>query len=282
MSGTVHRFRVGTVECAAILDGIGQYPPAMFFLNLPKERYEPALRQRSGTADVIDIAINCLLLRTGRERILVDTGARGLLPDAGQLLAGLAAEGVAPRDIDVVVLSHAHGDHIAGNLNEAGAPAFSNARYVMLETEWNYWMSKPSLDQFPLDDATKARMLAFIETNLHGIQGQLELVQPEAEISQDILLREAFGHTPGHAMLEVATAGERLMFIGDALIDPLNVEYPETRAAVDHVPDLMVRTRRRILEAAGRAPVLVAAAHFPFPGLGRIVEHGDGFRWQPV
>jgi glyoxylase-like metal-dependent hydrolase (beta-lactamase superfamily II) len=254
----------------------------MFFLNLPKEQYEPELVKRGYSSDQMGLPIICLIIKAGGKRVLVDTGAKGLAPDAGQLFSHLRAEGLEPGDIDIVVLSHAHGDHIAGNLTDDGKPAFPRARYVMLQEEWDFWMSTPKLTELQVDDGMKERIVAMVQRNLAGVEKQLDLVKPETEISPGMLIRSAFGHTPGHASLDISSGAERLMVVADALIDPINVEHPETRAVVDHQPEEMVSTRLRLLKRAASEKALVSAFHFPFPGLGYVVESGLGWRWQPV
>jgi glyoxylase-like metal-dependent hydrolase (beta-lactamase superfamily II) len=146
----------------------------------------------------------------------------------------------------------------------------------MLKEEWDFWMSSPKLTELPIDESMKERMVALIQRNLAGVQKQLDLVKPDTEISPGISIISAFGHTPGHAALNTASEDEQLIFIGDAIIDPVDVEHPETRAIVDHQPEVMVRTRIQLLERAARDKALVLAAHFPFPGLGHVVESGQG------
>ena len=158
--------------------------------------------------------------------MLVDTGSGPLLPDAGNLFRCLRGERMDVRDIDVVILSHAHPDHIGGNLNAHGAPAFPNARYVMLRAEWEYWMSDRPIAAPPSDEAREARMRAAARTNLSAVQAQLDLVDPEIEILEEVSTVPAFGHTPGHMALDIASNGERLLFAGDAIIDPIDVEHP--------------------------------------------------------
>jgi glyoxylase-like metal-dependent hydrolase (beta-lactamase superfamily II) len=254
----------------------------MFFLNLVRDDYEPELTKRGYSSELMGLPIICLLIQANGHRVLVDTGAKGVAPDAGQLFHHLQAEGLGPRDIDIVVLSHAHGDHIAGNLLDDGAPAFPRARYVMLKQEWDFWMSNPKLDELQIDASMKERVLAMTQRNLAGIQQQLDLVAPDTAISPGLSIVSAFGHTPGHAALDISSEDKRLIFVADALIDPIDVERPDARALVDHQPEEMVRTRLRLLELAAREKTLVAASHFPFPGLGYVLENGRGWRWQPA
>ena len=167
-------------------------------------------------------------------------------------------------------------------MDSLGQPAYPNARYVMLRKEWDYWTSNPSLTELPLDDGFKGMLLASAQKNLPGIQRQLELIDPDTEISPGIVAIAAFGHSPGQMGLEISSAGHRLLFVADAIVLPLHLEYPESIGATDHQPDEMVATRSRILERAAREQSLVSTSHFAFPGLGHVLSRGVRWQWQAV
>ena len=131
MNSNPFHFQVGNFACTVFLDGMVPYPPAMFFTNLRKEEYESLLSQRGQGSKEIEVPYTCLFINTGRERVLVDTGAGNLSPTAGNLLPQLRSDGIEPGEIDTVVLSHGHPDHIGGTLKQDGKPAFPNARYVL-------------------------------------------------------------------------------------------------------------------------------------------------------
>jgi glyoxylase-like metal-dependent hydrolase (beta-lactamase superfamily II) len=282
MNSKPFHFQVGNFACTVFLDGMVPYPPAMFFTNLRKEEYDPLLRQRGQGSEEIETPYTCLFINTGRERVLVDTGAGNFSPTAGNLLPQLRAEGIEPGEIDAVVLSHGHPDHIGGNLNQDGKPTFPNARYVLFKEEWDFWMSNPSLGELPVDARFKEAMLASAQKNLPPIQGQLDLLQQETEIHRGVSAIAAFGHTPGHMALEISSAGQQLIFVADAIIDPIDIEYPQARAVIDHQPEKMVSTRVRLLRKAAEGKALLLASHFPFPGLGHVVPIGAGWQWQPI
>jgi glyoxylase-like metal-dependent hydrolase (beta-lactamase superfamily II) len=284
MKSETFRFQLGTFSCLAIMDDRPRYPIGMFLTNLAREQYEPVLRQRGEDAQQIDLPYICLFIDTGRERVLVDTGigVDGTGPGAGKLLPLLRAEGIQPQEIGTVILSHGHSDHIGGCLNEYGKPAFPNARYVMFREEWDFWMSGPSLAELPVDDSFKKMMLASVQKNLPGVQAQLDLVHPDTEIAPGITAMAAFGHSPGQMALEITSAGERLLFVADAIVHPLHLEYPEAIGATDHRPSQMVATRLTLLEKAAREKCLVSTSHFAFPGLGRVVSKGERWEWQAI
>jgi glyoxylase-like metal-dependent hydrolase (beta-lactamase superfamily II) len=190
--------------------------------------------------------------------------------------------GIQPDQIDTVILSHAHPDHIGGCLNKLGQPAFPNARYVLPRKEWDYWMSHPSLAELPVDEEFRKMMRGSAEKNLAGIQTKLELVDPETEIAPGIAAIEAFGHSPGQIGLEISSGGERLLFVADAIVLPLHLKYPESIGATDHRPSQTAATRIRLLEKAARDQPLVSATHFAFPGLGYVAARGSRWEWKAV
>ena len=284
MKSETFRFQVGSFSCIAIKDDAPSYPLGMFLTNLAKERYEPVLLQRGEDPEHIELPYTCLYINAGRERLLVDTGigVDSSSPTKGKLLPLLRAEGIEPHEIGTVILSHGHPDHVGGSLNEAGQPAFRNARYVMFQKEWDFWMSNPSLAELPVDDTFKKGMLASAQKNLPGVKAQLDLVNPDTEIVPGITAIAAFGHSPGQMALEISSAGQRLLFVADAIVHPLHLEYPETIGVTDHLPSQMVETRIRLLEKAAREKSLVSTSHLAFPGLGRAVPKGDSWEWQPM
>ena len=284
MKSETFRFRVGSISCIVIQDDAPRYPIGMFLTNLAKERYEPGLLQQGEDPQYIDLPYTCLFINTGRERLLVDTGmgVDSSRPAQGRLLPLLRAEGIEPREIGTVILSHGHPDHVGGNLDEAGKPAFPNARYVMFRKEWDFWMSNPSLAELPVDESFKKGMLASAQKNLPGVQAVLDLVDPDTEIVSGIHAVAAFGHSPGQMALEISSAEQRLLFVADAIVHPLHIEYPETVGMTDHLPSQMVETRMRLLAKAAREKSLVSTSHFAFPGLGRVVPKGKSWQWQPI
>ena len=290
MSNGTFRFETGKLECVAVSDGTLTYAPPTFpppaillFVNAPRERLEQVLLEHNlqpeqwgeWTSPYI-----CLVVKTGDHLVLVDTGAGSLAPTTGKLLQNLKAEGIVPEDIDTVILSHGHPDHIGGNTDAQGKPAFPNARYVMWKGEWDFWTSEQAEQR--LDEHVREILLKFARENLPPIQGQVDLFDRETEIVPGIRAVAAPGHTPGHMALEISSEGEQLLCISDAVLHPIHLEHPEWHAAVDFDPKRVVATRRRLLNRATSRKALVLASHFPFPGLGRVVKKGEGWQWQPI
>jgi glyoxylase-like metal-dependent hydrolase (beta-lactamase superfamily II) len=290
MSTEVYNFKVGAFECMAISDGTLTYTPPTFpppatllFSNAPRERLEQSLRQHNiqpeHWVEWVSSYI-CLLVNTGEHRVLVDTGAGSLAPTTGRLIQNLQAEGIAPEDIDMVILTHCHPDHIGGNTLDEGKLAFPNARYAMWKDEWDFWTSEEAEEK--LDEHVREVLLGVVRKNLPPIQGRLDLIEREREILTGIQAIAASGHTPGQMALVISSEAEQLLYISDTVLHPIHLEHPEWCAAVDFAPDQVVATRRRILNRAATGKALVLAFHFPFPGLGHILQKGEGWEWQPI
>jgi len=287
MGNERYRFKVGSFECLAVSDGTFTYPHPIPFLfaNAPKERLEQTLLahgiQPEQWAEWTSPYI-CLVIDTGKHLVLVDTGAGGLGPNTGKLLQNLKADGIAIENIDTIILTHGHPDHVGGNTDGEGKSAFPHARFVMWKDEWDFWTSEPNLAELKIDEHIKELLVTFARNNLLPIQGQLDLIDKETEIVPGIRAVSTPGHTPGHMALAISSMGQQLLVISDAVIHPIHVEQPDWYAAVDLSPEQVVNTRRRLLNRAAIEKALVLAFHLPFPGLGQVAQKGEGWQWRPI
>jgi glyoxylase-like metal-dependent hydrolase (beta-lactamase superfamily II) len=278
---TSFRFGVGEFNCLAVSDGTYACPAASVFTNLAAASYESTLVARGQSLTRLEIPLTSLVIETGTHRLLVDTGGGKLGPQFGGLVPALAAEGIAPGDIDIVVISHAHPDHIGGNLDATCAPVFSNARHIVLRAEWEYWMSEAAATELSTrDQAHKDFMRDLARRALSGVGA--ERLDPGESIVAGIKTVALPGHCPGQMGIEIVSSGKRLLFVADAIIDPIAVDFPEAIAVFDHVPEVTVATRVALLERAAAERITLATSHCPFPGLGRIERSGAGWRWEPL
>ena len=263
------RFRIGTLDAVALKDGDIDAPNdgKTFGVGQPPEQVAALLAAAGQPTDVLHLSIQPLLVRSGRRILLFDTGAGDAsFARAGRLPASLRAAGVEPAQVTDIFLSHRHPDHVGGLLTAQGALAFPNATIHLSAPEWK------ALGQ----DRDAAALVA-------AIAPKVEPFQPGAAVLPGVVTAVAAeGHTPGHSAYEIASGDEHLLYIGDAAHHfVVSVQRPEWTVQYDENAPLAQDRRRTLLQRAADDNLRVYAVHFPYPGLGRIQAHDDGFIWVP-
>jgi glyoxylase-like metal-dependent hydrolase (beta-lactamase superfamily II) len=261
-------FGVGDFQLTVISDGPGNLNTTILGANAPEGAVDELLAANHLPTGTLQNAVQMLMVNTGSSRILLDTG-RGLA--AGSAIPTLQLLGIQPEDIDTVIISHFHPDHIGGATTD-GAASFPNARYYFPQPEWDFLQAAPADNQGAQN--AKAAMEA--------LGDQLELYTAEAEVVSGIQAVATHGHTPGHMSFLISSNGEQLLNLVDsALNNVVSVQRPEWYVAFDAIPEQAVETRRRILGRAASEQLQVFGYHFSFPGLGFIVPDGEAFRFVP-
>lgn len=277
-----HRFQVGSIACTVLSDGYYSYPASWFFPNADPADLTRELESHRLPADDVLSPYTCLLIETGRHVILVDTGAGETSRTSGAIQARLEIAGIRPRDVDTVILTHAHPDHIGGAVDLCGRPAFPNARYVLSETEWEFWTAARSdLRALQVPEIAKESLHCMARRALGALRHQVETIDRESDIVPGITCIPAPGHTPGHLAVLVASDGANLLNLGDAAVHPLHLERPGWQNGFDLAADQALITRRELMNRAIDGDMRLMAFHFPFPSIGRVAVHNGGWQWTP-
>lgn len=219
--------------------------------------------------DIADESVNSI------DGIDTGFGAGGRENGMGRLTARLQAAGIAPERIDLVALTHCHGDHIGG-LIEDGAPAFPNARLVVGEAELAFWTSDETRAGERAGNAQAVTDLVL------GFDADPTLVADGDEVVPGITARAAFGHTPGQLAFEVTGGSRNLLIAGDVFHHPiLSFQRPDWQVQFDMDHEAAAATRSALAGRAADEGLALMAYHLPFPGLGYVIRDGDAFRYLP-
>lgn len=273
-----YRFAIGRFECFALSDGVGTKGRRPFVGSVHSGLGDGAQADESIPTTSYSAPRTCLLVRTPRTSVLIDTGAGplGRGSDQGRLLRILPLADISAGDVDMVILTHAHPGHAGGTLDGSGHAAYPAARYTLATDEWEFWTGRPDLRSRRLQ-----HMADRIYAGLSELQNRVALVAGGDEIVPGIRAIAAPGHSAGHLAISITSEGEELLCMGDVVLAPRHLEHPSWYARYDLRPEQSVTSRIRLLDRAAASGALVHAYHFPFPGLGRVRPEGRAWRWEP-
>ena len=284
---TIYRFRFGNFEIANILDSKvvrdGPYPA--FGGERPAEEVEALCRANRIDPRRMEHPFIPTVVNTGRELILFDTGNGALRREHeqlrnrsvdGHLVERLGQAGYRPEDVDVIVITHGHPDHIGG-LTAGGKPVFPKARYVFGAAEFDFWKRGANVRE-----ARKFNRELFMQIAV-PLADRASFVKPGDEIAPGIRAVDAAGHSPGLLAYHVESQGKRLLIWADTCIHyVVAIQRPDWHIDVDDIKDKAAETRKRILDMAAADALFVVGFHMPFPGLGMVEKTAAGFHWVPV
>ena len=276
----IYRFRLGQFEVTNLLDGVSRRdgPHPMFGADQRAAAVERLLLANRLPPTRFEHSYTPTIVNTGRELVLFDTGNGAPRREAGlgMLRARLEQAGHAPDDIDVIVITHCHPDHIGG-LFEDAAPAFPNARYVFGEVEFDFWRRGAQVHE-----ARRATRELFLQMAL-PLAERATFVGPGHEVTPGIKAVEAFGHSPGMLAWHIESDGQRLLLWADTVNHyVVSLQRPEWHVGVDDDQEQAVATRRRLLEMVATEGFWAIGYHMPFPAVGWVERAPDGYRWVPL
>jgi glyoxylase-like metal-dependent hydrolase (beta-lactamase superfamily II) len=274
----IHHKRIGDVVVTAINDGMFEGAFSML-ANFPAAEAE-ALHQAAFRAIPPRLAINCYLIQTNARLILVDAGFGGAIGElAGHLADDLRALGVAPGDVDTVLCTHLHPDHVGGLVDGTGAAVFPNAELVVHQADHRFWS-----DDATLAGATTDQDRGFVQLARATITAYADRTRllTSGEALPGISIIPEPGHTPGHSGWLIASGSESLLIWGDVVHMP-GVQFlrPEVGMGFDVDGTEAIETRKRIMDMTATDRLMIAGMHLDFPGFGHVSRAGSGYTFVP-
>jgi glyoxylase-like metal-dependent hydrolase (beta-lactamase superfamily II) len=276
-----YRYRIGAIEVTAINDGYAERPIEGYVKNAPVAEVQQLTQQLRQPAGKVRVPYNSLVLRTGGKTVLIDTGnGDSGPPTAGAWMDNFKAAGFDPATVDVVILSHFHGDHINGLRLKSGQWMFPRAEVKVPAAEWNWWMDDNRMASVP--DGMRGAFQN-VRRVFGPVAGSVAKFAADAEVVPGVTALAAYGHTPGHTVFAVVSGSEKLMLMSDVTNHTgVFLRQPEWHVLFDINPEEAAKTRRRMADLAVSEGMQVAFYHAPFPATGYIERAGNGYRLEPV
>ena len=284
-----YHYNIGTHQITVVSDGITVGPrPENYVVNASKDAVSKAFANNYMPSDKATHSYSPIVINTGSKLVVVDTGLGPATYEqskgrAGQFQTNLATAGIDRNNIDTVIISHFHGDHINGLLTADNKAAYPNAEVMVPAAEWKFWMDDGEM--------SKGAGNPILEGNFKNSRRVFDalgrkVTQYEAgkEIAPGITSLASPGHTPGHTSFVVASGSEKLLVQVDITAGAafLFVKNPEWQLLFDVDKPLAVETRRKLYDMAIAEKMPIQAFHAGFPGLVRVEKDGSGYRWIPA
>jgi glyoxylase-like metal-dependent hydrolase (beta-lactamase superfamily II) len=276
-----YRFKVGDVECTVVSDGpltpsplASAFPPAWEddLAKLLGDNLQPRR---------LPFDQNALVVNTGRELVLFDTGLgtiKALGPNSGRLLGNLKAAGIDPAQIDKVVITHAHSDHCWALMGPENQPNFPKAEIFISKADFDFWT-----DENKMGSDFMKMVVPITRQQLVPLRDRITFTEDGKEVAQGVTAMATPGHTLGHTSFVIHSGSSALMLTADVVHNHIvSLQRPRIAVSFDSDGQEAIKTRIRVLDmlAANRMPMLVY--HFPFPGIGNIAKAGEGYAWYPA
>jgi glyoxylase-like metal-dependent hydrolase (beta-lactamase superfamily II) len=273
--------KLGNFEVTALSDGTFDLPVKELLTATTPEKIDAALG-RAFIKDPVETSVSAFLINTGSSLVLIDAGAGALFgPTLGRLIGNLRTSGYSPEQVDAIYVTHLHGDHVGG-LMDGDRRQFPNATVHADKHEADHWLSQAQMDAAP-ESAKGVYKGAMASINPYAAAGRFKTFEGDTELTPGIRAVAAHGHTPGHAIYVVESAGEQLVLWGD-LMHVAAVQFPQPSVTIRYDSDSVAAAAQRLkhfADAAARG-IWVAAPHLAFPGIGHLRPEGTGYVWVPA
>jgi glyoxylase-like metal-dependent hydrolase (beta-lactamase superfamily II) len=282
-----YRYKVGAFEVTVVTDGANSNPLAdAYVANAPKDAVNAALEADFLPRDRVIHNYTPVVVNTGSKLVAIDTGlGLGMFEQSkgavGQYHANLAAAGIDRNAVDVVIISHFHGDHINGLVGPGNKPAFPNAEIIVPAAEHAFWTDESNADKLP--QAARGQ-IANVKRVLGVIGNQVTRHEPGKELAPGITAVASPGHTPGHTSHVIASGNSKVLVQADITAGAASifVRNPDWHFLFDTDKAQAVQTRRKLYDMAAAEKMAVQGYHFPFPAMMYVEKGGNGFRLVPA
>ncbi len=286
-AASFYRSKLGDFEVTIYSDGVRVAPPPPNYVrNASNEQVLAAAEAAYMPKGNLIAPFNPLVVNTGSKLVLMDTGfGPGVAPTVGLLTSSMSASGIDPKAIDIVLISHMHGDHILGLKNADGSLAFPNAEIKVPATDWAFWMSDDNMAKYQ-DPFNKAQM-GFNRKIFGDLKDKVTRYEAGKEVAPGITSVATYGHTPGHSSFIIASGNDTVFVQSDVTNLPLFVRNPGWHLLFDQDANMAEATRRKVYDMLAADKMMVQAFHYPFPARAYIEKTSTGYRetmvpWSPT
>ncbi|MGO4378167.1 MBL fold metallo-hydrolase [Pseudoduganella sp. RAF53_2] len=279
-----YALQVGEIDALVVSDGVLPLPTSTMATNVDPSDLSNWLDYMFMPQEAFDWPLNVMVARSGEQTILIDAGLGGQFagfPRAGQFPQRLESAGIALESVTDVIITHMHMDHVGGLLvDDVRQRLRKDVRIHVSAAEVEFW-TQPDFSSTVMPSAVPAVLRETATSFYNEYRDRLCIFKDKHEVAPGVTVRLTGGHTPGHAVVDLVSGGERLMFAGDAMF-PVGFDHPEWHNGFEHDPEESVRVRVGLFRELAENGGLLVAAHLPFPSVGRVAVDGDAFRYVPV
>jgi glyoxylase-like metal-dependent hydrolase (beta-lactamase superfamily II) len=278
-----YALQVGQIDVLVVSDGVIQISAETMAPNADPAVLSAWLHDRF-LPEWVEWSLNQVVVRSGDRTILIDSGLGKELPDfprTGRWAPRLEAAGIDLASVTDVVLTHMHFDHVGGLLVDGVKDRLrSDLRVHASTAEAEFWES-PDFSRTAMPKSMQDMIRSTARHFLDEYRSQLRTFEAEREVAPGVLVTRTGGHTPGHSVVRLASGGDRLTFVGDAVL-PAGFDQPDWHNGFEHDPEEAARVRVRLLRELASTGEPMMGTHLPFPSVCRASVAGDVFRWVPA